>query len=105
MHLTESKFGIGYKCKRVECRGSHGAHPDGSPHGIPADARTRKSRSEAHEVFDRVWRIGGLSRTEAYTWMRQKTGIYHISEASTEQCRTLIRTVYESFPSLKLDLD
>lgn len=106
MQLQKTRFGIAYKCHDTPgCRGSHGAHPNGSPHGIPADSKTRKARSEAHEVFDRIWKMKFMSRVQAYAWMRSKTGVYHISEMSIEQCRVLITAVYESFPELKLDLE
>ena len=45
-----------YGCTRYpECRGTHGAHSDGRPLGIPADAETRAARIKAHEAFDALW--------------------------------------------------
>jgi predicted RNA-binding Zn-ribbon protein involved in translation (DUF1610 family) len=102
MGLRKDDWGVRYRCSAAGCRGAHGAHPDGSPHGVPADAATRRARSEAHEVFDRTWKLGGLTRSEAYAWMRAAVGCGHVSEMSKEQCRALVAAVYERFPDLGL---
>lgn len=102
MALRDDGWGVRYRCTSGGCRGAHGAHPDGSPHGVPADAATRRARSEAHEVFDRTWKIGGLTRSQAYAWMRETVGCGHVSEMSREQCRALVAAVYERFPELGL---
>lgn len=45
MLLRESRFGKFYGCTRFpECRGTHGAHPDGRPLGVPANAETKEAR-------------------------------------------------------------
>ena len=63
MELVPSQLGEDrwyYRCTTYpDCRGSHGAHPDGSPLGIPADAETREYRKLAHAAFDKLWNGGG----------------------------------------------
>lgn len=105
MALRKDDFGVRYRCTVDGCRGTHGAHPDGSPHGVPADQRTRRARSEAHEVFDRTWKMGKITRDQAYAWMRETTGCGHISEMTREQCRQLVDAVYKRFPDLGLGFD
>lgn len=77
--------------------------------GIPADARTRGLRIEAHEVFDRIWKTKKLSRKKAYSWMIEKMGIppekAHISMFTAEECRHLEREVRAAFPELFLEID
>lgn len=72
--------------------------------GTPADARTRRERSTTHECFDRLWRTGLMSRTQAYAWMQRSMGITpdaaHISRMDIRECRRLVRLLEESFPEL-----
>jgi hypothetical protein len=91
MMLREGKYGKYYECV---CGLLHGAHPDGSLLGIPADRRTRKLRVKAHKVFDSWWKSLGLKRKKAYRHLaiimsvpQQKA---HIAMFDEEQCRTLI---------------
>lgn len=64
--LRRGRFDLFYGCERYPaCRGSHGAHPDGRPLGIPADAATRKARNDAHGYFDRLWREQPTGRAKA----------------------------------------
>ncbi len=55
-----------YQC--TECPSRHGAHPDGSPLGFPADKKTQQARIRAHKVFDKLWKEMGMSRTGAYKY-------------------------------------
>jgi ssDNA-binding Zn-finger/Zn-ribbon topoisomerase 1 len=89
-----------YGCENwPRCRGSHGAHPDGSPLGIPADAETKRMRHAAHEVFDSLWKEGPLTRKGAYVWMRQALGMTvdeaHIGNFDIATCKRLIKAVWE----------
>lgn len=86
-----------YRCEHsttTGCPGSHGAHPDGSPLGIPADQCTKRARMAAHAAFDRLWRHGGMTRTGAYRWLQQAMGLSegeaHIGRFTAEPCRKLI---------------
>lgn len=75
--------------------------------GWPADAATRRARSEAHETFDRLWKLGGMSRTDAYAWMRARMSLdekdAHIGMFDRDRCRELVRLVEAEFPHLCLD--
>jgi len=116
MKLAKSKFGISYRCAKGwnVCKGSHGAHPNGSPMGIPAKYKIRKLRTEAHETFDRLWKKDSrgnsiMSRSEAYAWMRKALELDkaegHISRFDANQCRKLMQKFQEDFPDLSLSLD
>lgn len=85
-------------CTRYpECRGTHGAHPDGTPLGKPADAATRQARVRAHAAFDRLWDgdDAPMARGEAYRWMRYTLGLTkdeaHIAEFEIDRCEELIK--------------
>lgn len=96
-----------YGCQRFpECRGTHGARPDGSPLGIPANKATKRARMRAHAIFDEVWKKRLTKhRGGAYAWMRQVMNLSaekaHIAMFNAEQCEELIELVYRDYPSLK----
>lgn len=93
-HPNGSPF---YGCTRYpECKGSHGAHPDGAPHGRPGTAEERVARKEAHAWFDQLWQGGDRdARREAYAWLRATLPDMpgHISEMNVEQCRATVAAV------------
>jgi hypothetical protein len=100
MALRPSRFGPFYGCtawRQTGCRGSHGAHPDGRPLGIPADAATKAARIRAHESFDRLWQYGAMKRGAAYRWMRETLGLTkeqaHIGRFTIAQCDVLVAAV------------
>jgi len=106
MQLRSSRFGPFYGCTTwPNCEGTHGAHPDGAPKGIPADKPTRLARIRAHTVFDRIWKSKAKKRHQAYGWMRQAMGLSHseahIAMFSIEQCEKLIQLVYRDFPQFR----
>lgn len=107
MVLRESRFGLFYGCTEYpKCTGSHGAHQDGKPKGKPGNAATKKARIEAHTLFDRVWKEKLVkNRGAAYQWMQKTMSLSksqaHIGEFTAEQCRQLIKAVYESFPKVR----
>ena len=77
-----------------------GCHPGTEvPLGTLADAATRKARSRAHAAFDPLWKSGafGLSRAQAYAWLREVMGLTketgHIAMMDAEQCDRLGREV------------
>jgi ssDNA-binding Zn-finger/Zn-ribbon topoisomerase 1 len=93
-----------YGCSRFpECRGTIGAHKDGSPLGIPINAAGRETRKRAHEVFDQIWKEKVLTRQDAYRWMQEAMGLSsenaHIAKLTAEQCEKLILLVHRRFPS------
>jgi hypothetical protein len=51
----------------------------------------------AHAVFDRLWVGGGMSRGEAYAWMRKTLNLQpheaHIGRFDIIQCEKLIEAV------------
>jgi ssDNA-binding Zn-finger/Zn-ribbon topoisomerase 1 len=94
MELRNSRFGKFYGCSTYpECKGTHGAHPDGKPLGVPANRETKDARIRAHAAFDRLWKGGPMSRREAYRWMRKKMDMSaseaHIGKFTKEQCDQL----------------
>lgn len=105
MHLVQSpKFKRPfYGCRRFpECRGTMGAHDNGSPLGTPIDTAGRVARKRAHAAFDRIWQEKSLSRSDAYKWMQQRMNLTseeaHISRLSAEQCEHLIALAHRDFP-------
>lgn len=105
MEIRPSKFGCFYGCSRwPECKGTHSAAKDGTPRGTPANKETRNARTQAHCVFDQVWKKRFLSRREAYRWIREQMDLSHteahIGQFSLEQCEQLIRLVYKAWPQL-----
>lgn len=87
-------------CSRYpKCKSTHGAHPDGRPLGTPANVKTKEARMRAHVEFDRLWKGGAMTRTEAYVVMREVMGITqeeaHIGKFTTEQCEQLIARLKE----------
>lgn len=106
MRLRKSKHGPFYGCSTwPTCDGTHGAHPDGRPKGIPANKKTRLARMRAHAVFDLIWKQRVKKRHQAYGWMRQAMGLTHsqahIACFSEDQCEQLIQLVYRDFPKFR----
>ena len=53
MSLRRSKYGLFYGCSTwPACPGTHGAHPDGTPLGVPATQAVKQLRIRAHELLD-----------------------------------------------------
>lgn len=95
MNLRPSKYGWFYGCSRFpECSGTHGAHKDGAPLGVPADKVTKQRRIEAHARFDRLWRDGRMTRHLAYQVMGYIMELgpdaCHIGKMTRAQCELLI---------------
>jgi ssDNA-binding Zn-finger/Zn-ribbon topoisomerase 1 len=76
-----------------ECRGTHGAHPDGRPLGIPANRETKDKRIEAHKHFDPIWEQKLMTRKEAYRRLAKEMGVaeVHIGESDIETCEKIIQ--------------
>jgi len=111
MELRPSKYGYFYGCiKWPDCGGTHGAHKDGSPRGIPANKATRRGRMAAHGAFDLLWKPKSdaqepmMSRKEAYQWMalamQMAPDDAHIGRFTLEQCEKLVELVQEAYPGL-----
>lgn len=89
-----------YGCSRYPgCKGTHGAHQDGTPLGKPADKETKEMRIKAHQVFDSLWkgRDARMYRKEAYNFMRQVMKMTkeeaHIANFDISQCKQLIEEI------------
>jgi len=106
LHETNKyKYGSGnlrkfYGCTRwPQCKGTHGAHPDGSPLGIPARKETKDARVRAHEVFDSLRIKHDVKKPHAYYWLGGKLGIpfasigseCHIAKFDLDTCEDVIR--------------
>ncbi len=96
--LKESRYGKFYGCETwhdTKCPGSIGAHPDGRPLGRLANQQTKRARQRAHVVFNKLWEVAGLTRKQAYAWMRREMGLSkeegHIAMFDTAQCEQLIK--------------
>lgn len=96
MELRDSKYGKFWGCSQFpNCRGTHGAHPDGRPLGVPADAVTKAARIQAHAAFDGLWKSGHMRRRDAYTWLSRQLGIptsaCHIGTFDRQRCLDVVR--------------
>lgn len=115
-----------WSCRRwPACEGSHGAHADGEPYGIPGDAATKAARILAHEAFDRLWKdseqpqesgrltLGQprrspalMTRRDAYRWLQDAMGLEereaHIGRFTVEQCERLIILASDYRPAPRL---
>lgn len=99
MVLRKGKQYVGhpyfYGCSRYpECLGTHGAHADGRPFGVPADAATRAARSAAHRAFDRLWQGRRMQRSRAYRFLAYALGLRpdecHIGRFDQETCERVV---------------
>lgn len=104
MMLKQGRFGLFYGCVNYpSCDGSHGAHEDGTPLGIPANKVTKQARIHAHSVFDQLWQDGpagrkaSMTRSEAYIWLQETLGLtkgeVHIGRFNVQQCDDLVAAV------------
>lgn len=87
-----------FGCVRFpDCHGAHGAHPDGTPMGTPADKRTRIARVNAHAAFDAAAKARGMSRKDSYRWLQDLTDLdrlhAHISMFDAETCERLVAVI------------
>jgi hypothetical protein len=63
-------------------------------------------RNQAHKYFDKLWELGHLRRTEAYTWLEEMIGKKHIAQCCVEECKMIIedsKTLSKDF--IRLDKD
>lgn len=101
MRLKTSRFGLFYSCRTwPACDGTHGAHPDGEPLGVPADKATKLARRRAHELFDQLYvRRGRMSRSDAYAWLAKRLKLTkdecHIGRFDVARCERVVAVVKE----------
>jgi ssDNA-binding Zn-finger/Zn-ribbon topoisomerase 1 len=82
-----------YGCSKYPtCTGTHGAHPDGRPLGVPGNDKVKDARHQAHAAFDPLWKENHMTRKEAYAWMSNNLGIEfaHIGALDEDQCSKVI---------------
>ena len=103
--------GVFYRCSTwldKSCPGTHGAHPDGRPLGVPATRKTKDARMAAHHVFDHLWKTKWMSRGAAYRWMQKALGMTadeaHIGRFDRAQCKALVVAFREAYPDLWRDI-
>jgi hypothetical protein len=96
-----AKGGKLWLCRPCEAWvGCHRGSATHKPLGRLANAELRRWKQKAHDLFDRLWRDGAMSRKEAYAWMAGAMGIpvgkAHIGMFGVDQCRELIRLLERS---------
>ncbi len=84
-----------YGCTNYpECKGTHGAHPDGRPLGTPADAETKQARRYAHDAFDAHCIKYDLTADEGYSWLAGVLGVpedeAHMGQMDKETCEAVV---------------
>ena len=83
-----------YQC--APCKAYVGCHKGtAKPLGRLADADLRQAKSQAHLVFDPLWRFGRLrNRTAAYAWLAGHMGMpverCHIGEFDVVDCERVV---------------
>lgn len=77
-----------------KCGAYVGSHSDGEPLGELANEELRRARLDAHVAFDRIWREGAISRTDAYEIMALALGIpkekCHIAMFDLDTCARVV---------------
>lgn len=81
---TQTKYGIRSYCCNLW-----------SWKGAPlTDKKTHKARSNAHKHFDVLWKMGFMSRSEAYNWLSKALNISrdacHMKLLNYKQCKKVI---------------
>lgn len=86
-----------YKCKCGAYCGCHNGTV--APLGLPCGPETRAARMDAHAAFDRLWRSGEMSRSEAYRWLAGVLGLSlddcHIGKMNKAQALAVVAAVRE----------
>lgn len=59
----------------------------------------KMARVMAHSTFDRLWKSGHMTRSQAYAWLAQSMGLTkenaHIAKFNLEQCNQVKKLVDE----------
>jgi hypothetical protein len=73
-------------------------------HNQAVEADVVLARGMAHAKFDRIWKSGVMTRTEAYRWlqtvMRLPKHRAHMQQMDAQQCKAVIAHVEKAFPWL-----
>jgi hypothetical protein len=89
-----------YRCANSKwCDVIAGAHPDGTPLGVPGNSETRTARYALHHVFDQLWITKRWSRQEAYDILAILTKLdteeAHIACFDKKQCEQVMEQLEE----------
>lgn len=79
----------------ADCGAWVGCHPYTSkPLGRLANAELRQLKMAAHRAFDPIWKLGLMSRHDAYKWlsdcMELPRSLTHIGMFDEAQCREVV---------------
>ena len=80
------------------CGAYVGLHPyTAIPLGTLATPEMREARARAKQAFNPLWKLGVMSRTDAYAWLAGKLGIEvekcHIGWFDVVQCDAVVEAV------------
>lgn len=97
------RFGPFYGCVRwPDCDGTHSAHRDGTPMGIPANRETKQARRNAHNAFDSLRIELDWSKARGYEWLAKRMGMLpkkcHIGRFNKQQCQQVINVCEKARP-------
>lgn len=79
-----------YRCyKYPECKGTHGAHPNGAPLGKPATHEVRQLRIRVHAALDRIypWKTKKGRRATNKWLLEHGLGEGHVANMGAEECK------------------
>ena len=69
--------------------------------GTMADFELRYARKFLHDLFDPLWKSKSMTRTQAYKWLQNKTGLSedeaHISMMNVDTCQLVMDSICKDF--------
>lgn len=97
-HRADLYSKVFYRCR--PCDAYVGCHKDGKPLGRLANRELRRWKSEAHAVFDPLWKSGNMDRHRAYAWLAEKLGLprekTHIGMFDIDMCKKVIEVMNDA---------
>lgn len=99
-----TSYGMIYYC--ASCEAYVGVHKDTDKAlGRLANKELREWKSNAHFWFDKIWKEGYMSRSEAYLWLSQKSNLpaeyTHIGMFGVETCQKVVQFSQDLLDVLK----
>lgn len=105
MILRNSGYGKFYACIGFpDCDCRHGAHPDGTPMGIPGNKEVRELRMEVHHICEQIWGKWDskhCDKTAMYKWFKDngpKGHIAHMLKDDLLETKKLLMSHYGEPP-------
>jgi hypothetical protein len=100
VEIYGKSYGKIWICWPCDARvGVHKNSKKNAPLGQLAGKKLREARKSAHATFDKLWKSGKMSRTDAYALMCEKLNIEksqaHIGKFNMKQCADLIEAFKE----------